>query len=82
MRKLLILLIALSANVVEVVSPVSAQGFNGGGFNVGLGPFAAGGGCTAATNFLARTGGSAPNYGLIPNLSNCDSLTIPKSILL
>jgi hypothetical protein len=55
MRKLLTLLIALSANVVAVVSPVSAQGFNGGGFNVGLGPFASGGGgCTQATNFLAR----------------------------
>jgi hypothetical protein len=55
-------------NVVAVVSPVSAQGFNGGGFKVGLGPFASGGGrtCTddtASTNFLTRTGGSAPNYG-------------------
>jgi hypothetical protein len=55
MRKLLTFLIALSANVVAVVSPVSAQGFNGGGFNVGLGPFASGGGgCTQATNFLGR----------------------------
>jgi hypothetical protein len=54
MRKLLTFLIALSANIVAVVSPVSAQGFNGGGFNVGLGPFASGGGCTQATNFLAR----------------------------
>jgi hypothetical protein len=69
MRKLLTFLIALAAIVVAVVSPVSAQGFNGGGFNVGLGPFASGGGgrtCTddtASTNFLTRTGGSAPNYG-------------------
>jgi hypothetical protein len=40
MRKLLTFLIALGAIVFAVVSPVSAQGFNGGGFNVGLGPFA------------------------------------------
>jgi hypothetical protein len=43
MRKLLTLLIALAAIVFAVVSPLSAQGFNGGGFNVGLGPFAIGG---------------------------------------
>jgi hypothetical protein len=42
MRKLLTFLIALSAIIFAVVSPVSAQGFNGGGFNVGLGPFASG----------------------------------------
>jgi len=40
MRKLLTFLIALATTVFAVVSPVSAQGFNGGGFNVGLGPFA------------------------------------------
>jgi hypothetical protein len=40
MRKLLTFLIALGAAVFAVVSPVSAQGFNGGGFNTGLGPFA------------------------------------------
>jgi hypothetical protein len=54
MRKLPTFLIALSANVVAVVSPVSAQGFNGGGFNIGLGPFATGGGCSQATTFLGR----------------------------
>jgi Alpha-L-arabinofuranosidase B, catalytic len=43
MRKLLTFLIALAEIVVAVYSPVSAQGFNGGGFNVGIGPFAAGG---------------------------------------
>jgi hypothetical protein len=69
MKKLLTFLIALAAIVFAVVSPASAQGFNGGGFNIGLGPFASGGGgrtCTddtASTNFLTRTGGSAPNYG-------------------
>ena len=41
MRKLLTFLIALGAVAFAVVSPASAQGFNGGGFNVGLGPFAA-----------------------------------------
>jgi hypothetical protein len=40
MRKLLTFLIAIAATVFAVVSPVSAQGFNGGGFNMGLGPFA------------------------------------------
>src|SRR5258708_7802345 len=48
MRKLLTFLIALAAIVVAVVSPVSAQGFNGGGFNVGQGPFASGGGTSPA----------------------------------
>jgi hypothetical protein len=43
MRKLLTFLIALGAIVFAIVSPVSAQGFNGGGFNMGLGPFASGG---------------------------------------
>ena len=42
MRKLLTFLIALGAIVFAVVLPVSAQGFNGGGFNVGNGPFANG----------------------------------------
>ena len=40
MRKLLTLSVVLGAIVFAVVSPASAQGFNGGGFNVGLGPFA------------------------------------------
>ena len=43
MRKLLTFLIALAAIVFAVCSPASAQGFNGSGFNIGLGPFAAGG---------------------------------------
>jgi hypothetical protein len=43
MRKLLTFLIALGAVVFAIVSPASAQGFNGGGFNIGLGPFAAAG---------------------------------------
>jgi hypothetical protein len=44
MRKLLTFLIALAGIVLGVCSPSSAQGFNGGGFNIGLGPFASGGG--------------------------------------
>jgi hypothetical protein len=60
MRRLLTFLIALSANVVAVVSPVSAQGFNGGGFNIGLGPFTSGGGTTT----LDATFASGANYTL------------------
>jgi hypothetical protein len=69
MRKLLTLWIALAAIVVAVVSPVSAQ-LGGGLMFPGPGsPASSGGGgrtCTddtASTNFLTRTGGSAPNYG-------------------
>jgi hypothetical protein len=40
MRKLLTLSAFLGAAVFAVVSPASAQGFNEGGFNIGLGPFA------------------------------------------
>jgi hypothetical protein len=46
MRKFLTFLIALAAIIFAVVSPSSAQGFNGGGFNVGLGPFASSSGYT------------------------------------
>jgi hypothetical protein len=56
MRKLLTLWIALAAVAVASV-PASAQGFNGGGFNIGLGPFASGGG---AVTWAFK--GSNPNF--------------------
>jgi hypothetical protein len=63
MRKLLTFLIALSANVAAVVSPVSAQLAGGLMFPGPGSPASSGGGgrtCTddtASTNFLARTSG-------------------------
>jgi hypothetical protein len=74
MRKLLTLWIALAALIVALVSPVSAQSplraFPPGTFQsrAALDATSGGGGrtCTddtASANFLARTGGSAPNHG-------------------
>ena len=57
MRKHLLFLIALASISFGVCSPASAQEFNGGGFNVGNGPFASGGG---SPNIYTR--GEYPNH--------------------
>src|SRR3984893_6179555 len=55
MRKLLTFLIALAAVAFAVVSPASPQGFNGGGFNIGNGPFASGGAYTGPGDIVSGT---------------------------
>jgi hypothetical protein len=57
MRKVLTFLIALAAIALGVCSPVSAQGFNGGGFNIGLGPFATAS-APPTLSFVGTTAGS------------------------
>jgi hypothetical protein len=54
MRKLLTFLIALVFTVGAAASAF-AQGFNGGGFNVGLGPFASGGGYVGPGDIVSFT---------------------------
>jgi hypothetical protein len=71
MRKLLTFLVALGAIVFAVVSRVSAQGINGGGFNVSLGPFVSGGG-----GFALSLGGNGDNY----SPSGYDRLRHPESL--
>jgi len=73
MRKLLTLWIALAAIVFAVASPVSAQGFFGGCFNCGNGPFASGSftpSCSQSSTFLA----AATGVTLTADKTNYDTL--------
>jgi hypothetical protein len=76
MRKLLALWIALAAIAVASV-PASAQGFNGGGFNVGLGPFASGAGSYQGPGDAV---GGAQAYGSCARVYNAAAASTSTSL--